>query len=123
MAGGREGGKEGRSQQGNGGGRKQRKGEGGREGGRKGRGREGGTLSQRMVTNVNITAYLDVESPFESRSKEPSEGCNEGGKDGEWERVKLGRVHVECERAELGGRRVYMDIMSVDVMYMYIQLP
>lgn len=54
-----------------------------------------------------LSSNLDVEGSLEPRGKEPSEGCDEGGKGREREGVQLSRIHVEGQRAKLGeGRKV-----------------
>ena len=42
-----------------------------------------------------MTSDLYVEGSLEPRCKEPSEGSDERGKDGEREGVELGRIEVE----------------------------
>ena len=58
-------------------------------------------------TNIATTSDLYVEGSLEPRCKEPSEGSNERGKDGEREGVELGRIEVDGHSTQLveGGRR------------------
>ena len=42
-----------------------------------------------------MTSDLYIEGSLEPRCKEPSEGSDEGGKDGQRERVELGRIEID----------------------------